>query len=120
MDFFNKFSRKASDIIGSSWSFALAFLLIVVWLISGPFFHYSEIWQLIINTTTTIITFLIAFLIQHSQNRDTKTIQLKLDELIRVIEAAKNERIALDELSDEELKALEKRYKKIAQKKRAE
>lgn len=114
MDLFNKFSKKAGDIIGSSWAFSLAFLFIIVWLVTGPFFNFSDTWQLIINTSTTIVTFLIAFLLQHSQNRDTKMIQLKLDELILVIKRAKNSRIALDELSDEQLKSLEENYKRVA------
>jgi low affinity Fe/Cu permease len=118
MDFFNKFSKIISRIIGSSWAFFLAFLSIILWIVSGPFFKFSDTWQLIINTGTTIITFLIVFLIQHTQNRDTDTIQIKLDELIRGIKAAKNERIAIDELTDEELKNLEKKYKELAKKRR--
>lgn len=116
MDFFNKFCKKAGDLIGSSWAFFLACMSILIWLVSGPFFHFSDTWQLIINTTTTVITFLIAFLLQHSQNRDTKVMQLKLDELICVIKEAENERIDLEALTDEELDALEKRYKEIAKK----
>lgn len=96
----------------------LAFLSIILWIVSGPFFKFSDTWQLIINTGTTIITFLIVFLIQHTQNRDTDTIQIKLDELIRGIKTAKNERIAIDELTDEELKNLEKKYKELAKKRR--
>lgn len=118
MDFFNKFSKKTSDIVGSSWAFFVALLLILLWLVSGPIFKFSDTWQLIINTGTTIVTFLIVFLIQHTQNRDTETIQIKLDELLLVIEKAKNERIAIDELSDDELKALEQRYKELAKKRR--
>lgn len=115
MGFFNKFSKTASEIIGSSGTFFVSCLLIILWLISGPYFGFSEDWQLIVNTVTTIITFLIAFLIQHTQNRDSHTLQLKLDELIRAVKKAKNDLIDLDSLSDEQLKQLEEKYKEIAQ-----
>lgn len=114
MDLFNKFSKKAADIIGSSWAFVFACLSIIVWMITGPIFHYSDTWQLLINTGTTIITFLIVFLLQHTQNRDTKTLQIKLDELILKITKADNMRMALDEMTDDQLEVLEKKYKEIA------
>lgn len=110
---FSNFSKIISETVGSPISFLTAVLFIVVWLVSGPFFHFSENWQLIVNTGTTIITFLIVFLIQHTQNRDTEIINLKLDELIKGHKGSKNSIIDLSQLSDEELKELEKSYKKL-------
>ena len=89
-ELFRRFAIKMSDAVGSSWMFMLALGVILVWALSGPFFGFSEVWQLIINTGTTIITFLMVFLIQNAQNRDTQAIQLKLDKLIRCNEAARN------------------------------
>jgi low affinity Fe/Cu permease len=114
-ELFRKFSGKASELVGSSWAFILAFLIIVVWAITGPMFNYSDTWQLVINTGTTIITFLMVFLIQNTQNRDAKAIHLKLDELIKATEGAKNDMIDLDKLSDEQLKELEAQYKRICE-----
>lgn len=113
---FSLFAKSVSAITGNALSFLIAVLLVAVWLIAGPFFHYSNTWQLIINTATTIITFLIVFLIQNTQNRDTEIINIKLDELIRGLETADNSRLDLASLSDDELKALEEHYKKICQK----
>src|SRR5213079_3039164 len=93
--------------LGSAWAFAGAVLVIGVWLITGPTFHFSDTWQLIINTATTIITFLMVFLIQNTQNRDAKAVHLKLDELIRAIKNARNELVDLEDLSDEELQRLD-------------
>ena len=87
-------------------------LVIAVWLITGPTFHFSDTWQLIINTATTIITFLMVFLIQNTQNRDAKAVHLKLDELIRAIKDARNELVDLEDLSDEELKKLEEQFRR--------
>jgi len=113
---FSSFSKLASDVVGSPFIFLLAVLLILGWLISGPLFNYSETWQLIINTGTTIITFLIVFLIQHTQNRDTEIINLKLDELIKGHRGSNNTIMDLSQLSDEELKELEKNYQKLCNK----
>jgi low affinity Fe/Cu permease len=87
-------------------------LVILVWLLTGPMFHFSDTWQLIINTATTVITFLMVFLIQNTQNRDAKAMHLKLDELIRAIKDARNELVDLEELSDEELKKLEEQFRR--------
>ncbi len=103
-DAFRIFARRSSVILGSAWAFAGAVLVILVWLLTGPTFHFSDTWQLIINTATTIITFLMVFLIQNTQNRDAKAVHLKLDELIRAIKDARNELVDLEDLSDEELK----------------
>lgn len=110
---FSLFAKYVAEIVGNALSFLIAFALILIWLISGPFFHYSNTWQLIINTGTTIVTFLIVFLIQHTQNRDTEILNLKLDELIRGSKDTDNSRMDLASLSDEELKELEEHYKQI-------
>jgi len=111
-DAFRIFARRSSVILGSAWAFAGAVLVILVWLITGPTFHFSDTWQLIINTATTIITFLMVFLIQNTQNRDAKAVHLKLDELIRAIKDARNELVDLEDLSDEELKKLEEQFRR--------
>src|SRR4051812_3524811 len=97
---FRKFSAKASELVGSSWAFILAVLIVVVWASFGPHFHWSDTHQLIINTGTTIITFLMVFLIQNTQNRDAKAMHLNLDELIKATKGARNQMIDLDKLSD--------------------
>ena len=111
-DAFRLFARRSSIVLGSAWAFSGAVLVIAVWLISGPTFHFSDTWQLIINTATTIITFLMVFLIQNTQNRDAKAVHLKLDELIRAIKDARNELVDLEDLSDEELKRLEEQFRR--------
>src|SRR6266568_8525975 len=117
-DAFRVFARRSSIILGSAWSFAGAVLVILVWLLTGPTFHFSDTWQLIINTATTVITFLMVFLIQNTQNRDAKAMHLKLDELIRAIKGARNKLVDLEELSDEDLKKLEEQFRRT--RKRAE
>ena len=114
-EFFRKFAAKAAEAMGSSWSFLIAVAIIVVWAITGPLFHFSDTWQLVINTGTTIITFLAVFLIQNTQNRDAKGIHLKLDELIKATKGARNDVIDLDILSDEQLKHLEQEYKRLCE-----
>src|SRR2546423_11164941 len=117
-DAFRLFARRSSIILGSAWAFAGAVLVILVWILTGPTFHFSDTWQLIINTATTIVTFLMVFLIQNTQNRDAKAVHLKLDEIIRALKGARNELVDLEELSDEELKKLEEQFKSM--RKRAE
>src|SRR5881275_1339094 len=112
-DAFRVFARRCSVMLGSAWAFAGAVLVIGVWLITGPTFHFSDTWQLIINTATTIITFLMVFLIQNTQNRDAKAVHLKLDELIRAIKNARNELVDLEDLSDEELQKLEQQFRNM-------
>lgn len=114
---FSGFAKTVSDAVGNAWSFVIALLLIIIWIITGPIFNFSDTWQLIINTGTTIITFLMVFLIQNTQNRETKIINLKIDELIKAKRNADNSSIDLEKLSDEELKYLENEYKKIRSKK---
>ena len=117
-DAFRVFARCSSMMLGSAWAFTGAVLVILVWLLTGPTFHFSDTWQLIINTATTIITFLMVFLIQNTQNRDAKAVHLKLDELIRALKGARNQLVDLEDLSDEELKKLEKQFQHM--RKRAE
>jgi len=112
-DAFRIFARRSSIILGSAWAFAGAVLCILIWILTGPTFHFSDTWQLIINTATTIITFLMVFLIQNTQNRDAKAVHLKLDEIIRALKGARNELVDLEELSDEDLKKLEKQFQRI-------
>jgi low affinity Fe/Cu permease len=115
-DAFGVFARKTSTILGSAWAFVVALLIIVVWAATGPTFHYSDTWQLIINTGTTIVTFLMVFLIQNTQNRDAKAVHLKLDELIRALGPARNKLVDLEKLSDDELKELEGEFEKLRKK----
>ena len=113
-EFFRKFSSVTSDVVGSSWAFILAVLVIIVWAASGPAFNYSDTWQLVINTGTTIITFLMVFLIQNTQNRDTEALQVKLDELIRVTEGAHLILLDLEELDDKQLDRIRDVYEELA------
>jgi low affinity Fe/Cu permease len=115
-DAFRIFARRSSAVLGSAWAFGIAILVIVVWGLTGPAFHYSNTWQLIINTGTTIVTFLMVFLIQNTQNRDSKAAQLKLDEIIRALEGARNELIDLEKLADEDLTSLEKQFERVRKK----
>ncbi len=112
-DFFRKFANKTSAIVGSPWAFITATAIIIVWAVSGPIFGFSDTWQLVINTSTTIITFLMVFLIQNTQNRDAKAIHLKLDELIRGVEGARDELVDLEDLSDEDLRRLQKQFEQM-------
>jgi len=112
---FRKFARRSSDFVGSAEVFLAACVVIGLWAVLGPRFHYSDTWQLVINTTTTIITFLMVFLIQNTQSRDARAIQLKLDELIRAVQGARTGMVRLEELSDEELCALTGDFEKLRQ-----
>ena len=109
-DAFGKFAAAASAWLGSKWAFVGAIAIIAVWAITGPLFHYSDTWQLVINTGTTIITFLMVFIIQNTQNRDARAINLKLDELIHAIDTAKNQMMDIEKLSDEELDVIHEKY----------
>jgi low affinity Fe/Cu permease len=115
-DAFRIFARRSSMVLGSAWAFATAILIILIWGLTGPMFHYSDTWQLIINTGTTIVTFLMVFLIQNTQNRDAKAVHLKLDELIRALKNARNELIDLEKLADEDLTSLEKQFERVRKK----
>ena len=113
---FRKFAQKVSQMAGTSWAFILAVLIIVVWAMTGPVFKYSDTWQLVINTGTTIITFLMVFLIQNTQNRDAKAIHLKLDELIKGVKGARTGLVNLEQLSDAELERLQTEFAKLQKK----
>jgi low affinity Fe/Cu permease len=115
-DAFRIFARKSSMVLGSAWAFVVAVFIIAVWALTGPTFHFSDTWQLIINTGTTIVTFLMVFLIQNTQNRDSKALHLKLDEIIRALKGARNQLVDLEKLSDEDLDRLEKQFERLRQK----
>ena len=112
-DWFGQFAAKASGWLGSKWAFAGAGLVILVWALLGPAFHFSDTWQLVINTGTTIVTFLMVFLIQNTQNRDARAINLKLNELIRSSDKARDQMIDIENLSDLELDELHAKYERI-------
>lgn len=112
-EIFRKFSHTTSERMGSPWAFVMAVLVIVVWAITGPIFHFSDTWQLVINTGTTIVTFLMVFLIQNTQNRDAVAMQLKLDELLRAVEGARTGFVDLEDMSDEELKCLRDEFSRL-------
>lgn len=115
---FSRFAKKSSRLAGSPNSFLVAVFVILIWAITGPFFDYSDTWQLVINTSTTIITFLMVFLIQNTQNRDAAAVQLKLDELIRATKAAHDSLMDLEELEEDELEQIRKKYENAAAKAR--
>ena len=117
-DFFRKFARKTAEALGTPWAFIVAVTIIVAWIVTGPIFGFSDTWQLIINTSTTIVTFLMVFLIQNTQNRDAKAIHLKLDELIHAIKKARNSLIDLEDLSDDELRTLQQEFQELRQRER--
>src|SRR4051795_9721715 len=107
---FQALATRASAVVGTKWAFAAACASIVAWALLGPYFHYSDTWQLVVNTATTIVTFLMVFLIQNSQNRDARATQLKLDELLHGVKGARDKLIDLEECSDEELEQLQKEF----------
>ena len=109
-----RFAISVTKATGSTGAFILAFILVIIWAVSGPFFHYSENWQLVINTGTTIITFLMVFLIQKAQNKDSLAIQLKLNELVAAHEFASNRLVNAENLSEEELKVIQKYYSRLS------
>ena len=112
-ELFRRFAQKTAQIVGTSWVFIVAVLLILGWALTGPVFHYSDTWQLVINTSTTIITFLMVFLIQNTQNRDAKAIHLKLDELIKGVKGARTGLVNLEQLSDADLEGLQKEFERL-------
>ncbi len=112
-DAFRVAARKTSAVLGTAWAFIGAVAIIVIWALTGHLFHYSDTWQLIINTGTTIVTFLMVFLIQNTQNRDSRAIHLKLDELIRAVAGARNHLMDLEALSDEDLDKFQKQFERL-------
>jgi low affinity Fe/Cu permease len=113
-NWYSRFAKAASHFCGRPRVFALALAIILAWVATGPLFDYSDTWQLVINTSTTIITFLMVFLIQNTQNRDTEAIQVKLDELIRATQGAHNALLDLEELEEESLDAFRRKYQALA------
>jgi len=110
-EFFTAFASKTARAVGTYWAFLLALMIVLIWGVTGPMFNYSDTWQLVINTGTTIITFLMVFLIQNTQNRDAKAMHLKLDELISALKAAHNEMINIEDLSDDQLEKIAAYYR---------
>jgi low affinity Fe/Cu permease len=115
-DAFNTFAKQSAAIVGSPWAFVLAVVVVMTWVVTGPQFAYSDTWQLAINTGTTIVTFIMVFLIQNTQNRDAKAVHLKLDELIYGVRGARNNLIDLEDLSDQELEALQRQFERLRKK----
>jgi low affinity Fe/Cu permease len=113
---FDRFAGSAAEWTGRPWAFVIACVVLVSWLVSGPLFGFSDTWQLIINTGTTIVTFLMVFLIQHSENKNSRALQMKLDELIAATDSASNRLIDIEELSEDELSALHERFRNLAEK----
>src|SRR5262245_61530513 len=110
---FRNFSHRVAEAVGSPWAFLAGVTVTILWAVTGPVFNYSDTWQLVINTGTTVITFLMVFLIQSTQNRDSKTLHLKLDELIRAVSSARNRLVDLENCTDEELAVLQKEFERL-------
>ena len=108
-----RFSRKVTEATGTSSAFIVALLIIIIWILTGPLFHFSDTWQLVINTGTTIVTFLMVFLIQRSQNKDALAIHLKLNEIVAALEGASNRLIDVEDLTEAEIKTLHSHYQKL-------
>jgi low affinity Fe/Cu permease len=113
---FRSFANRASNSVGSPWAFVAGAVAVLIWALSGRAFHYSDTWQLVINTGTSIVTFLVVFLIQNTQNRDTEATQLKLNELIRAVSRARNEMLDLEDCTEEEIAAIRDEFKAIRDK----
>ena len=112
-ELFRVFAQRVSHLVGTSWAFIIAIAVVIIWSATGPMFHFSDTWQLVINTGTTIITFLMVFLIQNTQNRQDTAIQIKLDELIKGVKGARTSLVDIEELSDEELDRLHKQFERL-------
>ena len=115
-DAFRHLAERTAHAVGSPWAFLIAMLTVAVWGVTGPYFQYSDTWQLFINTGTTIITFLMVFLIQNTQNRETRIVSLKLDELLRGVEGARTGLVELDHMSDEELENVQREFTRLKEK----
>ena len=119
-DLFARFARTTAHAVGHANAFLFAFLIVLAWAVTGPIFHFSDTWQLVINTGTTIVTFLMVFLIQNTQNRDAKAVQLKLDEMIRALEGAHNMLVGLEDATDREFDQIKAAYQELASEARRE
>jgi low affinity Fe/Cu permease len=115
-ELFRRFAETAAHAVGSYWAFLIALLTIVAWALTGPYFNYSDTWQLFINTGTTIVTFLMVFLIQNTQNRETRIVALKLDELLRGVEGARTGLVELDHMSDDDLELVRQEFARLRDK----
>ncbi len=115
-DLFHHLAERTAHAIGSPWAFVLAVLTVLIWGVTGPYFDYSNTWQLVINTGTTVVTFLVVFLIQNTQNRETRIVALKLDELLRGVEGARTGLVQLDHMSDEELEVVQREFAQLRDK----
>ena len=115
-EIFRRLAEKSAHAVGSYWAFLIALLTIVVWALTGPYFNYSDTWQLFINTGTTIVTFLMVFLIQNTQNRETRIVSLKLDELLRGVEGARTGLVELDHMSEEDLELVRQEFARLRDK----
>ena len=113
---FRQLAVRTAQAVGSPWAFLLALVTIAVWAATGPYFTYSDTWQLLINTSTTIVTFLMVFLIQYTQNRETRIVALKLDELLRGVEGARTGLVQLDHMSDEDLETVQREFLRLRDK----
>lgn len=112
-EFFRHCAERTAHAVGSYWAFLIALLTVIIWLLTGPYFGYSDTWQLVINTGTTIVTFLMVFLIQNTQNRETRIVSLKLDELLRGVEGARTGLVQLDWMTDDELEHIHAEFHKL-------
>jgi low affinity Fe/Cu permease len=112
-NFFHKFAQSVATLLGTPLAFIVAVFIILIWALTGPIFHFSDTWQLVINTGTTIVTFLMVFLIQNTQNRDARALHLKLDELIRTTKNARNSLVDLENMTDEELDQLAQEFQRV-------
>ncbi len=119
-ELFRRFSSRASELVGTPWAFILAVVTLLVWAATGPAFGFSDTWQLVVNTGTTIVTFLMVFLIQNTQNRDARAIHLKLDELLRAVSTARTGMVDLENCSDEELERLQQAFRRLREQHGAE
>ncbi|HEY3309621.1 MAG TPA: low affinity iron permease family protein [Desulfuromonadaceae bacterium] len=116
-DMFHSFARKSAEALGTPYAFAIAVLLLIMWGVTGPFYDFSDTWQLIVNTATTIVTFIMVFLIQNTQNRDARAIHLKLDELLKAQKGARNSLVDLEDMTDQELDRLQHEFERVRKKK---
>ncbi len=112
-DLFRAIAERTAKAVGSYWAFLLALVVVIIWALTGPLFHYSDTWQLVINTGTTVVTFLMVFLIQNTQNRKSRIVALKLDELLRGVEGARTSFVDLDNMSDEELRTVQREFERL-------